>query len=55
MKSDFKITPTVLFTYLYIHCDQKLRLFLFISCSQHMALPISVLNPWDIDENTKIP
>lgn len=54
IKEDVKISQIGLFTYLYIHAEDQLKTNLFISCSQYMAIPVSALNPWDLDEETKM-
>ena len=43
------------FTYIYLHSDEQLRILLFFSCINHMALPIMTFNPWDIHEETLSP
>ena len=40
---------------MYLHSDPKLKILITISCSLFMAIPMTTLNPWDIDFETQLP
>lgn len=55
IQSDFKITQTIFFIYIFKHSNQQLRTLLFTSCLQFMAIPLTTLDPWDFDHITQFP
>lgn len=37
---------------MYLHSDEKLKILIMTTCSQYMAIPLTTLNPWEIDKES---